>query len=223
MSDVVSIDRWTLDEYWLADACYRQKVVRVDTKNLVTLALHRRFPEVEGSPLYIKVPKKSDKRNWTPEIGEIVWRFANRIHDLSTRALGYPFSEIIGVPTGADDIVEQIRAISRGTPVHPDLRLNAEKDTVMVLEDTITRADSLIDFLDELITQGKKVRWVCACFYRGIGGLEKLRDLGEKVGFTVDVIFTLEDMFSHYWGRNFSEEECREVLAYHQRIKPYLV
>lgn len=222
---VVSIDRWTTEEYWLAHACHEHGVVRVDKENRVLLALHRQFPEAEESPLYIKVVKRGDqKRRWTPAMGEITSRFANRIYDLSTRVTGFPFYEIIGVPSGADEITDQVRALAAKTPIHPDFFKDKghELDTVMVIEDTVTRADSLMDFLWRLIHQGKKIRFVCICFYRGKGGLEKLRAMGEQFGFTVHVIFMLDDLAQYYRGKYWSEEDYQEVIAYHERIHPYL-
>ncbi len=88
-------------------------------------------------------------------------------------------------------------------------------DTVLIIDDLITRGSSILETAELLTEKGLKVKDVIVLIDREHGAVERLR----RHGYNLISILKLEVMLNHYMSRGLISEETYRICADYLRSK----
>lgn len=179
------------------------------------LKLHEKDPDAPLSPFYI------DLRVLRSEPGVmdlVVWAFQEEIYDRGLR-----FNLLADVPTAATPIVAILMHNTRVPMISPrkEVKERGTKakiegkfepgQTVLLVDDLVTRADSKLEAIWALEENGLVVKDVLVLVDREQGGKEQLAE----AGYNLHAIFKVSDLFDLYLDKGrISQEKYDEVMAY---------
>jgi len=135
-----------------------------------------------------------------PEGACLVGRVMNAMIQREIEATGAPVAAVGGLTMGADPValaigmtswmessprVLKVFSVRKAPKAHGQTKLIeggfAEGDTVVVLDDVVTRGDSTLRAIESVEQAGGKVAFVAVLVDREEGGSEKIRNLGHKL------------------------------------------
>jgi len=202
----------------VADGLFRIGAIKDKTKSPngkgFKLALHEKTPDAPLSPLYVDL--------------RIVRSFPKLLDKVATAYMEMQSEEKIkcdllaDVPTAATPIVtiiSQARNVAMVTPRGEKTHgsgaaidgVYAPGQTVLVIDDLITKADSKLAAIKILESKGLVVRDVMVLVDREQGGREQL----EAAGYGLHSVFTLSQLLDYYLEKGqMSEDVYNEVKAY---------
>lgn len=179
------------------------------------IKLHETNPEAPLSPIYIDLRVL---RSYSHVLARVARCLADTLEQLD-------FDLIADVPTAATPIVAIISLLTgkpmitpRGEKSHGsgsviDGRFE-EGQRVVVIDDLITKAQSKLDAISSLQSQGLVVRDVVVLVDRQQGGVQDLTDQGYRVHW----LFRLHDLLRVYRTKNLiTQAESDEVVNYLER------
>lgn len=194
------------------------------------LKLHETQPDAPKSPIYIDLRTASHPSKPGPLTDEVVERIVGLMIDLLA-AEGIRYDCFVGVPEAGEPFVEVLERIVGFNIDHPE-RLYLKKDQledgkrrigstvtgkfkagdrVLVIDDLITQADSKIEAIKALETQGLVVVYVLVLVDRMQGGKEQL----EEQGYKLIAVFPLGEMLAFYVDKGYIPlGKSNEVLEY---------
>jgi orotate phosphoribosyltransferase len=135
-----------------------------------------------------------------PEGACLVGRVMNAMIQAEIAATGQPVAAVGGLTMGADPValaigmasfmessprLLQVFSVRKAPKAHGQTKLIegnfASGDTVVVLDDVVTRGDSTLKAIESVEQAGGKVAFVAVLVDREEGGSEKVRALGHKL------------------------------------------
>jgi orotate phosphoribosyltransferase len=135
-----------------------------------------------------------------PEGACLVGRVMNAMIQREIEATGAPVAAVGGLTMGADPValaigmtswmessprLLKVFSVRKAPKAHGQTKLIegnfAEGDTVVVLDDVVTRGDSTLRAIESVEAAGGKVAFVAVLVDREEGGSEKIRNLGHKL------------------------------------------
>jgi orotate phosphoribosyltransferase len=135
-----------------------------------------------------------------PQGACLVGRVMNTMIQREIEASGLPVTAVGGLTMGADPValaigmtswmesspkLLQVFSVRKAPKAHGQTKLIegnfAPGDTVVVLDDVVTRGDSTLRAIDSVEQAGGKVGFVAVLVDRGEGGVDKIQSLGHKV------------------------------------------
>ncbi|MEI8096604.1 MAG: hypothetical protein WCG73_00670 [Candidatus Moraniibacteriota bacterium] len=204
------------------DSIHPLVVTRGDERGF-KLKLHEKNPDAPLSPIYLnlRIPSNPKAGPLTPEIVEMAaqcmhsFAFMNEIHYNATAGIphaGDPFAEIFSsipfpsplIKMGKEDAGEKRRigAVVGEVP---------KGETVLVIDDLVTAADSKIEAIASLEAAGLVVLDVMVLVDREQGGKEQLAGNG----YTLHSVFTISELLDLYAGSGtITPELASEIKAY---------
>jgi orotate phosphoribosyltransferase len=135
-----------------------------------------------------------------PEGACLVGRVMNAMIQREIEATGAPVAAVGGLTMGADPValaigmtswmesspkLLKVFSVRKAPKAHGQTKLIegnfAEGDSVVVLDDVVTRGDSTLRAIESVEAAGGKVAFVAVLVDREEGGSEKIRNLGHKL------------------------------------------
>ncbi len=183
------------------------------------LALHERNPDAPLSPFYFQLRKIQSHPS-------ILTVSASFMEEMVVQEIGRreSFDRIAGIPTastplattlslkmGIGQVMPRMQAKSHGTKDAVDGDFT-EGQTVLLVDDLITEADSKLRAIEILKSAGLIVRDVVVLIDREQGGKQKL----EAAGYKFHSIFTVTEVFSYY----LQAGECTQ--GSYERVMEYI-
>jgi orotate phosphoribosyltransferase len=193
------------------------------------LKLHETQPEAPLSPIYLNL-RTPDNPKPGPLTPELVEEVADLLYGLLHMTEGLDFRYVAGIPNAgepiADALMKRLASWSRVTQIRlykeetEDLRriaglLKGDWDLpgkVLLVDDLITQADSKLEAVSVLESNGMEVRDLLVLVDREQGGSEWLRD---EESIRVISAFTLSQLLDHYVETGkLDEQKASEVKEY---------
>ncbi len=191
------------------------------------LKLHEKQPDAPLSPIYLNLRTKDHPKNPGPLTQEAM----DLVRDLFAQMGFVPGERFADIPDAGQpfgDAWEQATRNRQKAPtrltLHKQLNDNGTRvilpqvdgefqrgDLCIVIDDLITQADSKLEAIRALESNGLSVKNVVILVDRQQGGREQLA----SAGYTLHPVFTLEELLQHYVSRTFiTQETADEVTAY---------
>jgi uridine monophosphate synthetase len=222
---------------FIAEFLFDSKAIKIDTQKGYKLKLHETNPDAPLSPIYLnlRTPENSkpgplDEKS-VGVVAVLLWRYAQK-HGLT-------FSAIAGLPNAGTPFAEAFKVVAGWDHVNlPNIKLGKTEvdgirkiegvldrdgakpgDTVLVIDDLITRGDSKREGIEALRKDGFVVNDVLVLVDREQGGENDLRQLG------VDLysLTTLESILANlYQLGKITEEQLDKIRKYLDTGKSYI-
>ncbi|MFZ2803942.1 MAG: phosphoribosyltransferase family protein [Patescibacteria group bacterium] len=196
------------------------------------LKLHETNPEAPLSPIYLNLRTPDNKGGpLTPDVLRLIGtEFAYRIH-----TSGMVFDHVAGVPRAGEPFADALVAVlmqRRPGILRMSKRTDGDHrtvddiyqggyspgDTVLIVDDLITRAGSKVETVRTLVNHGLKASDCIVLVDRCQGGGQELFD---QTGVQLHAIFRLTDLLEFYVSdRRISAEERDTVLSYLAATQP---
>jgi len=188
------------------------------------LKLHEKNPDAPLSPVYLNL-RTADNPKPGPLTSEIIGMIAILMAAL-TRELKYRL--VCGVPNAGDPFAEMLYGLNQDKLsglMRLEKSVKQEKrfvsgikqggytleETVLLVDDLITKADSKFEAIQVLESAGLRVYNVVVLVDREQGGKEEM----ESRGYRLHAVFTLRELVDFYADQRLIEGSKRdEVLAY---------
>ncbi|MBW3538143.1 hypothetical protein KY386_01460 [Candidatus Parcubacteria bacterium] len=193
------------------------------------LKLHETQPDAPLSPIFLnlRTPDNPKPGPLTPPVLALIGEVLD-VHLLES-GISY-FRRVTGLPKAGDPLADALmaRLLSRSWPV-TQLRLGKQEsggkrqitgveegdfeegDTVLLIDDLITQADSKLEAITALEAQGLVVKDVLVLVDRGQGGREQLM----TADYQLHSVYSLDDLLNHYVATGkIDSSKALEVDAY---------
>jgi len=194
------------------------------------LKLHETDPKAPLSPIYLNL-RTPDNPKPGPLTPEVVMEIGQNLYDLSVKA-ALSYDHIASVPRAGDPLVDafakihskrreyELSVIRLGKEESPERRQVTKiiaggwnpDETVLVVDDLITRADSKLEAIKTLERAGLFVKDVLVFVDREQGGKEELR----KAGYRLYSVFPFSALLKLYLEKGKISPDL------HKEIKEYL-
>src|SRR5947209_18870098 len=138
----------------------------------------------------------------------------------------HPFNLVAGVPVGGL-LLATAYTLETNTPmIYARIRPEgtgkrgiegrfSSGDTVLIIDDLITRGSSILETAELLEESGLKVKDIIVLIDREHGAVERLR----RYGYNLISILKLDVMLNHYMSRGLISEETYQTCAEYLRSK----
>lgn len=213
----------------LAQALWDCGAIKIDCEDGFELKLHQTQPDAPKSPIYLNLRTKDHPKNpglLTPEIMELVGDCFAELE--LTAQVPQRFADI---PNAGGPFGDQFQRISQDWD-NPPGRLTLEKIieddgtryisgeiegdydpgmTCLLVDELITGADTKLEAIGALESNGLTVAGVLLLADRGQGGSELLRAQGYEVFY----VFTLQELLSFYLDtQTISQSDYDQIVDY---------
>ncbi len=183
------------------------------------LKLHEKNPDAPLSPFYINLRDKNNPKPGPLDegdyllIGRCILEVIASRKDEGDKSV---FSAIAGIPRAADPIVDAMMQLEEMTDINQGdfriLRLTKEEggdkrrivpmpgfeykkgERVILVDDLVTKADTKLEAIRAVESQGVKVVGLVVLVDRQQGGKEKV----EKAGYKIWIAFTIRELLDFY-------------------------
>lgn len=182
------------------------------------LALHERNPEAPLSPFYFNLRRVQSHTGalYTASalMKERVVESIDNFHLFAgIPTAGIPFSVALSLLMNRGHVMPRMQPKGHGVAGLVDGDFH-EGQTVVLVDDLITEADSKLKAIDALQSAGLLVRDIVVLIDREQGGRQKL----EAAGFRVHPVITVTEIFSYLWyAGECSEATYNQVMEYLDR------
>jgi len=197
------------------------------------LKMHEKHPDAPLSPVYLnfRIPPKGKLTDEIiGEIGQILWKAARKSESL--------FYLVIGLPKAGDPLAKALVRASDGIIGYDQLIFLKKEETstsrrilpeidgefiagdiCLVVDDLITGADTKLEGVSALRSNGLLVEDCLVLVDREQGGKEELAKYGVKL----HSVFTMSKLLDIYVEERLISKEVRQkVIDYQERVKKYL-
>lgn len=194
------------------------------------LKLHEKFPDAPESPIYFNLRTADHPKNPGP-LDAKVMEYIGLAMALEAELNGQPFNYFTGLPAAGEPFADALQMAMEGWEPRPEritLIKHAYPDgtrhvdemqggpfllggNVVVLDDLVTQADTKLEGIQVLETNGLTVVLVMVLIDRMQGGRQQL----ESRGYTMKALFTIEELLDFYVERKWLEApKATEVMKY---------
>jgi orotate phosphoribosyltransferase len=191
------------------------------------LKLHEKNPNAPLSPFYLNLRTKNNPTNQGPLIDDDCDMIAELMYKRAVKDKLY-FNAIAGLPYAADPFIESIernvliydfRIIKLAKEINEDGRRIVlmpgfdyiKNEIVLLLDDLVTKADSKIEAIRAIESEGSIVRDLIVLVNREQGGKEQLK----KAGYNLISCFTIRELLSYYKSSGkISQKKYQECIDY---------
>jgi len=178
--EIVSCFQLTKTQKKLALSLFKSGVIQFDFKKGWRLKLHEQYPQAPLSPFYIDLRiLQSNLKAKQDAVNALIKQTENLQYDclagipLAAVALASSMADKLGKP----QITPRMDKKTHGQNRKIDGSYK-KSDTVLVVDDLVTRADSKLEAIQVLEENGLKVKDVVVVFDREQGGAEQLAEKG---------------------------------------------
>ncbi|MFH0892477.1 MAG: hypothetical protein V1867_06895 [Candidatus Falkowbacteria bacterium] len=175
------------------------------------LKLHEKNPDAPLSPFYLNLRTKDNPTNRGPLTGDDCDMIATALRG-SIRQNSLDFQALAGIPYAGDPIIE---AIERIIPEPRDFRIiklskevtegkrrivplpgfdYRQGENVLVIDDLVTKADSKIEAIKAIESEGSVVKNLVVLVDRQQGGQAQL----QEAGYNLISCFTIRQLLDYY-------------------------
>lgn len=205
--------------------CFKHKRQSPDGAGF-RLKTHERNPDAPLSPFYLNL-RTPDNPKPGPLTDALVTAIAWHMHDdiIAPQELG--FTALAGVPRAGNPLADELSDVCGGGYTLLALEKGESQsgrcvgravrgvyqsgETVLLVDDLITRADSKLKAIAALAATGLQIMDVVVIVDREQGGKEELRDKG----YSLHALFSLTDLLQIYTEEDrISPSERDEILEY---------
>jgi orotate phosphoribosyltransferase/uridine monophosphate synthetase len=201
----------TLDNLWLAQALYDLGGILFGNFTVSESAI--------SSPIFIN-PKVLISNPTALRVASKLMQQEIDLAQSLRRPRVHPFALVAGVPVGGLLLATAYSLETNNPLIYARIRQEGTGqpgiegrfqpgDTVLVIDDLITRGSSILDTAFLLEERGLKVKDVIVLIDRGHGAAERLR----RRGYNLISILKLEVMLTHYMSMGLISEETYRICA----------
>lgn len=197
------------------------------------LKMHEQHPNAPLSPIYLnlRIPPKGVLTD------DLIAEIGKQLYDIADSKNLY-YQRIVGLPKAGDPLAEAFINASDGV-LSPEelLRLGKEEtktrrrilpeidgefqaeETALVVDDLITRADTKIEGIEALRSNGLLVTDCIVLVDREQGGKQQLAEHGVQLY----ALYTMTELLNIYVENNYITREIRQkVTGYQREVEEYL-
>ena len=207
----------SLDNLWLAQTLFDLEGVKFGNFTVSESAV--------SSPVFVN-PKVLISNPTALRVASKLMQQEINLAQSLRRPKVHPFTLVAGVPVGGL-LLASAYSLETNVPliyarIHPEGTgkrgiegLFTRGDTVLIIDDLITRGSSILETAELLEEKGLKVKDVIVLIDREHGAAERLR----RHGYNLISILKLDVMLNHYMSRGLISEETYRICADYLRSK----